>query len=455
VSSGGTLAPGVGPSSSFFNTGDLALFSGAHLAVKLSMPAIGSYDQVLVHGSVFLGGATLDAAVPVRAFPPGVGYSYTIIDNDGTDAVNGTFAGLAEGAFVTVSGAVLSISYHGGDGNDVVLTGLANHAPVNTVPSAQSVTAGNDLTIAGLSIADQNAGSGSMTTTLSVTHGTLHLASGHAALAGNDSASVTLTGTLAEIDATLAANVTYHSAASFTGSDRLTVLTSDNGNTGLGGALTDTDTVKIDVNAVVKQPPVPVIGTGGDDSFTAPSGDSSFTGKGGTDTITFGFKLTDATVTYSGSDIIIDGPNGTSHTVLNGIEVFRFTDGTVNNADGSPLVDDLFYYAKYHDVWNAHVDADAHFNSVGWKEGRDPNAFFDTKGYLATYTDVGAAGINPLTHYDQNGFREGRDPSVQFDTGDYLAHNPDVAAAHVDPLAHFLQFGAAEGRVPFNDGVFG
>ena len=55
-----------------------------------------------------------------------------------------------------------------------------------------------------------------------------------------------------------------------------------------------------------------------------------------------------------------------------------FTDGTVDNNDGDPLVDDLFYYSQNHDVWNAHVDADAHYHTFGWHEGRDPNAFFST-----------------------------------------------------------------------------
>ena len=76
-----------------------------------------------------------------------------------------------------------------------------------------------------------------------------------------------------------------------------------------------------------------------------------------------------------------------------------------------PVVDDLYYYARNPDVWLAGADADAHYHSTGWKEGRDPNAFFSTKGYLAAYTDVKAAGVNPLDHYDTWGFKGGRDPS--------------------------------------------
>ena len=95
----------------------------------------------------------------------------------------------------------------------------------------------------------------------------------------------------------------------------------------------------------------------------------------------------------------------------------------------------------------------AHFGAFGWREGRDPNAFFDTSWYLATNPDVAASGINPLTHYQTVGWRQGRDPGPNFDTNFYLAHNPGVAAAGVDPLTHFLQFGFLEGR-PFH-GVVG
>jgi hypothetical protein len=188
------------------------------------------------------------------------------------------------------------------------------------------------------------------------------------------------------------------------------------------------------------------IGTPGDDTFTAPVGSVLIDGRGGTDTITFGFNLTDATVAYSGNQVIIDGPS--SRTVLIGLERFIFTDGTVDNADGNRLVDDLFYYAQSHDVWNAHAEADVHYGIVGWKEGRDPSAFFDTSIYLPANPDAAASGANPLTRYATVGWQQGRVPSLQFDTRAYLDANPDVKAAHIDPLVHFLAAGASEGRQP-------
>jgi hypothetical protein len=101
-------------------------------------------------------------------------------------------------------------------------------------------------------------------------------------------------------------------------------------------------------------------------------------------------------------------------------------------------------------VWAAHLDADAHYNTAGWREGRDPSAFFSTSFYLAQNADVRAAGVNPLQHYDASGWREGRSPSAAFDPAHYLsaAVNPDVLAAGVAPLRHYFEYGYQEGRVP-------
>ena len=188
-------------------------------------------------------------------------------------------------------------------------------------------------------------------------------------------------------------------------------------------------------------------GTAGDDSFVASSGNQRIDADGGIDTVTFGFRLVDAHVGYQGNEIIIDGPSG-SHTVLTGVERFVFTDGAVDNADADVLVDDLFYYSQNHDVWMTGADADAHYHAIGWKQGKDPDAFFSLSTYLSRYIDIKAAGIDPLAHFDQSGWHEGRVPSILFDPEKYLITNPDVQAAGVDPLAHFLQFGAGEGRVP-------
>ena len=55
-------------------------------------------------------------------FVPSVGDSFTILANNGSGAIVGTFAGLAEGAAFVFDGRAMTISYEGGRGNDIVLT---------------------------------------------------------------------------------------------------------------------------------------------------------------------------------------------------------------------------------------------------------------------------------------------------------------------------------------------
>jgi hypothetical protein len=127
------------------------------------------------------------------------------------------------------------------------------------------------------------------------------------------------------------------------------------------------------------------------------------------------------------------------------IEKLAFTDLTIT-VQASVLNDFLYYDSRYRDLAIADVNAQQHYETSGWREGRDPNAFFSTTGYLASNADVAAAGINPLAHYDAVGWKEGRDPSAAFDTSLYLRFNPDVAASSIDPLTHYLAIGRGEGR---------
>lgn len=162
------------------------------------------------------------------------------------------------------------------------------------------------------------------------------------------------------------------------------------------------------------------------------------------DTVTLPFTLAEAPISHTGTAVSVE-LNGV-HVTLQGIGHFQFTDGVVDQADGDAGVDDLYYFLHNPDVWAAHLDPEQHYQQFGWKEGRDPNAYFSTSGYLAANPDVAAAGMNPLAHYEEFGWKEGRDASINFDTTRYLAANPDVAAAGMDPLIHFLTYGQAEGR---------
>ena len=92
------------------------------------------------------------------------------------------------------------------------------------------------------------------------------------------------------------------------------------------------------------------------------------------------------------------------------------------------------------------------YDTVGWKAGANPSAWFDTNYYLAQNPDVKASGTDPLLQFETVGWKEGRDPSLLFSDSKYLAANPDVAAAGMDPLLHYEEYGQAEGRMTFLTG---
>ena len=119
---GGTVSPGSGPG--ILNSGNVNWSSGAPgFVVELNGTTVGSgYDRLNVTGTVNVSGAALSGTV---GFATTDGMTFTVITNDGGDAITGTFAGLPEGSTVTLSGLTFKISYVGGTGNDVVLTRTA------------------------------------------------------------------------------------------------------------------------------------------------------------------------------------------------------------------------------------------------------------------------------------------------------------------------------------------
>lgn len=133
-----------------------------------------------------------------------------------------------------------------------------NDAPVNTLPtSGWATNEDTSVALSGLSIADIDAGSGTMTVTLNVATGAITATSGGSVtIAGSGTSTITLTGTIANINAYLASAAApiYVPVADANGAVVLTMTTSDNGNTGTGGALTDIDTRNITINPVNDAP---------------------------------------------------------------------------------------------------------------------------------------------------------------------------------------------------------
>jgi len=146
--SSGTIAPGSSPGC--LSTGDLA-FTGGSYDVELGGKLVSSceYDNMVAIGTVNLGSNTTLNLSLVNGFSPAVNDSFSVILNDGDDAVTGTFKGLADGAKFTLGSYTYQINYDGGTGNDVVLL-------VTGTPSAPDTGVGSlvtsPLTTAGLAL---------------------------------------------------------------------------------------------------------------------------------------------------------------------------------------------------------------------------------------------------------------------------------------------------------------
>jgi autotransporter-associated beta strand protein len=116
---GGSVAPGT--SAGTLHSGALAWNAATNFAVELQTPAAGTgHDQLRVTGTVNLGGATLNAIV-LAGFAATPADTFLILENDGADAIVGTFAGLPQNATFSAAGKTFRISYTGGTGNDVTL----------------------------------------------------------------------------------------------------------------------------------------------------------------------------------------------------------------------------------------------------------------------------------------------------------------------------------------------
>jgi hypothetical protein len=115
---GGILAPGTSVGTTTINA-DYTLNAGS-LQIELASPT--TFDLLNVNGNVHLVGGRLELLL---GYAPSLGDRFTILANDGTDAIDGFFSGLPEGGSVLASyGGVwypFQITYRGGTGNDLAL----------------------------------------------------------------------------------------------------------------------------------------------------------------------------------------------------------------------------------------------------------------------------------------------------------------------------------------------
>ncbi|MBD9375096.1 M10 family metallopeptidase C-terminal domain-containing protein [Rhizobium sp. ARZ01] len=188
----------------------------------------------------------------------------TLADINGFIAAGKVAYGTAPNA---TSSVFLTISISDGQGGTATASvpinvTAVNDAPVNTVPALATVAENGSLVLSsangnGISVGDVDISGGFIKITLAATNGTISL-SGTTGLSfttgdGAADATMTFTGTLAAVNAALD-GLSFTPTAGYNGSATITVTTSDQGGTGTGGVLSDTDTIAIDV-----LPPNPVV----------------------------------------------------------------------------------------------------------------------------------------------------------------------------------------------------
>jgi autotransporter-associated beta strand protein len=134
TSEGGTVSPPFVGGAILTSRGNVSLDANSTFSALVVPRADAPFgSQLRVEGTVALNDARLDVT-PLFLTSVRQGTTLRIIDNDGMDAVTGTFRNLPEGATFTVQATTVSggqtvtqtqsyrISYSGGDRNDVTLT---------------------------------------------------------------------------------------------------------------------------------------------------------------------------------------------------------------------------------------------------------------------------------------------------------------------------------------------
>lgn len=198
--------------------------------------------------------SALNAALDGLKYTPEAGYTggdtlQVTVDDQGHNGSGG-----AKSASATVD---IAVSAAGG----------GNHAPVNTVPSAQTTNEDTPLTFSaanGNLVAVGDADGDDLQVELSTAHGALTLAAsdGLTSVAGDGTGSVTMSGALAAVNAALD-GLRYTPSADFSGADTLSITSRD------ADAASDSDSLAISISAVND---APAVGGLADVTFTEDGG---------------------------------------------------------------------------------------------------------------------------------------------------------------------------------------
>jgi hypothetical protein len=120
--SGATINPGATAGAiGTLNTGALTLSNSSKFSVDMTSLS-GNADQINVTGTVNITLASLQLNIP-NGTEFAAGATYTLINNDGLDAISGAFSNAAAGTD-TINGYQWIVTYTGGTGNDFVITAV-------------------------------------------------------------------------------------------------------------------------------------------------------------------------------------------------------------------------------------------------------------------------------------------------------------------------------------------
>ncbi|MBK9081556.1 MAG: DUF4347 domain-containing protein [Rhizobiales bacterium] len=271
-----------------------------------------------------------------------------------------------------------------------------NDAPVNTLPATFATLEDTSLKLAGLSISDVDAASGTMTVTLSVSSGALTAASGGSVtVGGSGTGTLTLTGTLANINAYLAAAASQPSFAPATnanGAVTLTMTTNDGGNTGSGGPLTDVDTSTITVTPVNDAPAGAdkTITTNEDTAYTFTSADFGFTDPN--DAPANAFQSVTITTLPTGGTLRLGGVAVTVGQVIPVGSIGTLTWTPAANANGTGIASFTFQVTDDGGTANGGLNTDQSANTITFNVTPVNDAPVSTA--LANQTGADASSVN-------------------------------------------------------------
>ncbi len=140
VASNALLTPGAGTLA--LASGALEVQAGGTLSFTLTGATAGTGYSQIAFGSGNSDALTLDAGSALSlqlggGFTPTDGEQFVLVDlANASSSISGTFAGLAEGSFISAGGATFEVSYVGGTGNDFTLTAVPEPATTAAILAA-------------------------------------------------------------------------------------------------------------------------------------------------------------------------------------------------------------------------------------------------------------------------------------------------------------------------------